>query len=62
MLKGISAERGRADESGPAASGWEGWATQDGKETNFPQISNEISDGRAAAAFPSVAVTAGLSR
>jgi hypothetical protein len=62
VLEGNSAERERIDESGPAASGWEGWATQDGKETNFPHMSNEISDGRAAAAFLSVAVTARFSR
>lgn len=53
MLKGISDERGLNNESGPAASVWEGWATQEVKETNFPQMSDEISSGRAAAACPS---------
>jgi len=53
VLKGISDERVRTDELGLAASVWEGWAVQDGKETNFPQMSDEISNGRAAAACPS---------
>jgi len=53
VLKGISDERVRTDELGLAASVWEGWAVQEGKETNFPQMSDEISNGRAAAACPS---------
>ena len=62
VLEGNSAERERTDESGPATSGWEGWAIQNGKEKNLPNIANEISDRQAAAAFPSVAVTARFSR